>query len=179
VKDVYGIYSLISRTFLHGIWHVFCLRLTHTTYPDGQSFRMTYHQIYLEDCMIQKSLTKCSISNSLDVTENDISGQMFTTTPMTQMKKMKMTPTTIYRTHRQNSFFWRRRFPRFWILKLTFIAFACKNHYFVVNWSRRIFTGEKVNWPVTYSWITLDSRYVAKISAAAFLRMQLISEYMR
>ena len=55
--------------------------------------------------MIQKSLTKCSISNSLDVTENDISGQMFTTTPMTQMKKMKMTPTTIYRTHRQNSFF--------------------------------------------------------------------------
>ena len=92
------------------------------------------------------------------------------------MKKMKMTPTTIYRTYRRNSFFRRRRFLRFWKIKLTFIAFACKNQYFVVDWSRRVFTGEKVNWPAAYSWITLDSRYMAKISAADYLWMRPISE---
>ena len=112
---------------------------------------------------------------------NRFSGQMFTTTPMTQMKKMKMkmTPTTIYRTCRRISFFWRRRFHRFWTIKLTFITFACKIQYFVIDWSRRVFTGEKVNWPVAFSWIILDSRYMAKIFAAAYLQMQLISEYIR
>ena len=66
-----------------------------------------------------------------------------------------------------------------WTVKLTFITFACKNQSFVVDWSRRVFTGEKVNWPAAYSWITLDSRYMAKISAAAYLRTRLISEYIR
>jgi len=33
----------------------------------------------------------------------------------------------------------------------------------------------KVNWPAAYSCITLDSRYMANISAAAYLRMRLIS----
>jgi len=37
---IYRIYSLISRTFLPGIWPVFCLRLIPATYPAGQSFRM-------------------------------------------------------------------------------------------------------------------------------------------
>ena len=98
----------------------------------------------------------------------------------TQMNKM--TPTTIYRIYRRTSFFRRRRFLRFRTIKLTFITFitfACKNQYFVVDWSRRVFTGEKVNGPAVYSWITLDSRYMAKISAAAYLRMRLISEYIR
>ena len=98
-------------------------------------------------------------------------GQMFATTPVTQMKK---TPTTICRTYRRTSFF-RRRFLRFSTIKFTFITFACKNQYFVVDWSRRVFTGEKVNWPAAYSWITLYSRYMAKMSAAAYLRMRLIS----
>ena len=91
-----------------------------------------------------------------------------------------MTPSTIYRTYRRTSFFRRRRFLMFWTIKLTFITFACNNQYFVVDWSRRVFTGEKVNWPAAFSWITLDShRYMAKISAAAYLRMRLISEYIR
>ena len=38
----YRIYSLISRSFLPGIWPVFCLRLIRATYPEGQSFRMSY-----------------------------------------------------------------------------------------------------------------------------------------
>ena len=96
-----------------------------------------------------------------------------------RMKKMKMTPTTIYRTYRRTSFFRRRRFLRFWTIKLTFITFACKNQCFVVDWSCRVFTGGKVNWPAVHSWITPDSRYMAKISAAAYLRMRLISEYIR
>jgi len=90
-----------------------------------------------------------------------------------------MTPTTIYRTYRRNFFFRRRRFLMFWTTKLTFITFARKNQYFVVDWLRRVFTCEKVNWPAAYSWITLDSRYMAKISTAAYLRMRLISEYIR
>jgi len=103
------------------------------------------------------------------------SGQMFAMTPMTQMKK---TPTAIYRTYRRTSF-QRRRFLRFWTIKLTFITFASKNQYFVVDWSRRVFSGEKVNWPAAYSWITLDSQYMATISAATYLRMRLTSEYIR
>jgi len=88
----------------------------------------------------------------------------FATTPMTQMKKMKMTPMAIYyRTCRRTSFFRRRRFLRFWTINLTFLTFACKNQYFAVDGSRRVFTGEKVNWPAANSWITLDSRYMAKI----------------
>jgi len=106
-------------------------------------------------------------------------GCSFATTPMTRIKKMKMTPTKIYHTYRRTSFFRRRRFLRFWTIKLTFITFACKNQYFVVDWSRRVFTGEKVNWPAAYSWITLDSRYMAKISAATYLQMRLICEYTR
>ena len=146
---------LISRTFLPGMWPVFCLRLIRATYPKGQSFL-----------------------SAIALTEQKMifSGQMFAMTPMTQMK---MTPTTIYRTYRRTSFFRRRRFLRFWTIKLTFITFTCKNQDFVVDWSRRIFTGEKVNWPAAYSWISLDSRYMAKISAAAYLRMRLISDYIR
>ena len=87
-------------------------------------------------------------------------------------------PNRKYRPYRRTSFFRRRTF-RFWTIKLTFVIFACKNQYFVVDWSRRVFTGEKVNWPAAYSWITLDSRYMAKISAAAYLLMRLISEYTR
>jgi len=36
---------------------------------------------------------------------------------------------------------------------------------------RAVFTDEKVNWPAVYSWIILDSRYMAKISAAANKRV--------
>jgi len=43
----------------------------------------------------------------------------------------------------------------------------------------QVFIGEKVNWPAAYSCITLDSRSMAKISAAAYLRMRLISEHIR
>ena len=50
----------------------------------------------LEDCIIQKSFKKCSISNNLDGTEDDILWTVFATTIMTQIKKMKMMPTTIY-----------------------------------------------------------------------------------
>ena len=42
------------------------------------------------------------------------------------MKKMKMTPTIIYRTYRRTSFFRRRRFLRFWTIKLTLVTFSCK-----------------------------------------------------
>jgi len=157
-NKVYKNYLLISRTFLPGILPVFCLRLIRATYPERQSFLSAI-------ALTEQKMT--------------FSGQMFATTPMTQMKKMKMTPTTIYRTYRRTYFFRRRRFLRFWTIKLTFITFACKNQYFVVDWSCRVFTGEKVNWPAAYSWITLDSRYMAKISAAAYLRMRLIGEYIR
>jgi len=34
----YRLYSIISRTFLPGIWPVFCLRLIRATFPEGQSF---------------------------------------------------------------------------------------------------------------------------------------------
>jgi len=61
----YRIYSLINRIFLPGIWPVFCLRFIRTTY---QKLR----RISLEECMIQKSFKKCSISNGLDGTEDDI-----------------------------------------------------------------------------------------------------------
>jgi len=86
-------------------------------------------------------------------------------------------PNRKYRPYRRTSFFRRRTF-RFWTIKLTFVIFACKNQYFVVDWSRRVFTGEKVNWPAAYSWITLDFRYMAKISAAAYLRTRLTSEFL-
>jgi len=149
---------LLAALFLPGIWPVFCLRLLRTTYPEGQSFLSAI------------ALTKQKMT---------FPGQMFATTPVTQMKKMKMTSMKIYRTYRRTSFFRRRRFLRFWTIKLVFITFACKNQYVVVDSSRRVFTGEKVHWPAVYSWITLDSRYVAKISAATYLRMRLISEYIR
>ena len=87
--------------------------------------------------------------------------------------------TTIYHTYRWTSFFGRRRFLRFWTIKLNFITFAFKNQYTAIDWSRRVVTGKRVNWPAAYSWITLDSRYTAKISAVAYLRMRLISEYIR
>jgi len=102
----YRVCSLISRSFLPGIWPVFCLRLIRVTYPEGQSFLSVI-------ALTEQKMT--------------FSGQMFATTPMTQMKKMKTTPTTIYRTCRRTSFFRRRRFLRFWTIKLTFITFACKN----------------------------------------------------
>ena len=144
---------LLAARFLPGVWPVFCLRLIRATYPEGQSF------------LLAIALTEQKMA---------FSGQMFATTPMTQMK---MTPTTNYRTYRRTSFFRQRRFLRFWTIKLTFITFACKNQYFVVDGLRSAFTSEKVNWPAAYSWITLDSRHMAKISATASLRMQLISEY--
>jgi len=146
--SLYRIYSLISRTFFTSNRPVFCLRLIRATYPEGQSFRMSYHRI-----SVIQSNRKCHLA--MDES------------------------TTIYCTYRRTSFFRRRRFLRFWTIKLTFITFACKNQYFVVNWSRRVFTGEKVNWTAAYSWITLDSRYMAKISAAACLRMRLICEYIQ
>jgi len=37
--------SHISRSFFHGIWPVFCLRLIRATYPEGQTFRMSHHRI--------------------------------------------------------------------------------------------------------------------------------------
>jgi len=77
---------------------------------------------------------------------------------------------SIYHTYRQTTF-WRRRFLRFWTIKLTFITFACKNQYFVVD-SRRVVIGDKVNWPVAYSWI--GSGYMAKISAAVNKRVYMV-----
>jgi len=41
----YPIHSLINRSFLNGIWPVFCLWLIRATYPDGQSFCMSHHRI--------------------------------------------------------------------------------------------------------------------------------------
>jgi len=82
-------------------------------------------------------------------------------------------------TYRRTFFFRRRRFLRFWTLKLTFTIFSSKNQYFVVDWSRRVFTGEKVSWPAAYSRITLNSRHMAKIPVAAYPRKRLISEYIR
>jgi len=145
--NTYRIYllRLLAALFLPGIWPVFCLRLIRAIYPEGQSFRMTYHQI-----SVIQSNCKC--------------------------QKMKMTPMTIYRTYRRTSFFRRRWFLKFWTIKLTLITFACKNQYFVVDCSRRVFTSEEVNWPAAYSWITLDSRYMAKISAAAYLQTRLLSD---
>jgi len=37
-QRTYRMYSLISRTFLPGIWPIFCLRLIRATHPEGQSF---------------------------------------------------------------------------------------------------------------------------------------------
>jgi len=82
-------------------------------------------------------------------------------------------------TYGRTFFFRRRRFLRFWTIKWTFITFACKNQHFVVDLSLWVFTSEKVNWPAAYSWITLDSRHMTKIPAAAYLRKQLIREYIR
>ena len=154
----YRIYSLDSRTFLPGIWLVFCLRLIRATYPEEQSFRMSYHWI-----SVIQSNRKCHLA-------------MGESRTLSCLCQNSMTPTTIYRTCIRSSFF-RRRFLRFWTIKLIFITIACKNRYFVVDWSHRVFTGEKVNWPAAYLWYTLDSRYTAKISAAAYLWMRLISEY--
>ena len=91
-----------------------------------------------------KNLSR-NVLSAMALTEQKMtfSGQMFATTPMTQMKKMKVTPTTIYRTYRRTSFFRRRRFLMFWTIKLTFITFACKNQYFMVDWSCRVFTDRK------------------------------------
>jgi len=152
----YRIYSLISRTFFYleyGLYFACGLYAQHTQ----------------RDKVFAWAITEFQSSP----------GQISATTPMTQMKKMKMTPTTIYHTYRRTSFFRRRRVLRFSTIKLTFIACSCKNQYFLVDWSRRVFTGEKVNWPAAYSWIILDSRYMAKISAVAYLWMRLISEYIR
>ena len=157
----YRVYSLIRRTFLPGIWPIFCLRLIRATYPEGQRFRMSYHRI----SAIQSNC-KCHLT-------------MGESRALSRPCQNSMAPTTIYRTYRRTSFFRQRRFLRFWTIKLTFITFACKNQYFVVDWSHRVFTGEKVNWPAAYSWIILDSRYMAKIPSAAYLRMRLISEYIR
>jgi len=157
--DIITIYSLISCTFLPGIWPVFCQRLICATYPEGQSFRMSYHRI-----SVIQSNCKCHLA-------------MGESRALSCLCQISMTSTTIYRTYRQTSFFRWRRFLRFWTIKLTFITFACKNQYFVVDSSGRVFTSEKVNWPAACSWITLDSRYMAKISAVAYLRMWLISEY--
>jgi len=120
----YRIYLLISRTFLPGIRPVFFLLLVCATYPEGQRFLSAI-------AFTEQKMT--------------FSGQMFATTPMTQMEKMKMTPATIYRTYRRTSFFRWERFLRFLTIKLTFITFACKNQYLVADWSCRVFTGEKVN----------------------------------
>jgi len=114
IFNIYRVYSLIRRTFLPGTWPVFCLRLIRETYPEGQSFRMSYHRI-----SVIQSNRKCHLAMGES--------------------------TTIYRTYRRTSFFWRRRFLRFWTIKLTFITFACKIQYLVVDWLRRVFTGEKVN----------------------------------
>ena len=138
---------LLAALFLPGIWPVFCLRLIHATYPEGQKFSHELspnfsHPIEPQICHL-------------------VMGERM----------------TIYRTYRWTSFFRRRRFLRFWTINLTFITFAYKNQYFVVDWSHRVFTSRKVNWPAVYWWITLDSRYVAKSSATAHLWMQPISEY--
>jgi len=151
---------LLAALFLPGIWPVFCLRLIRATYPERQSFRMSCHLI----SVIQSNRT-CHLA-------------MGESRALSCPCQNSMTPTTIYRAYMRTSFFW-RRFLRFWTIKLTFITFACKNQYFVVDWPRRVFTGEKVNWPAAYSWITFDSRYAAKISTAGYLRIRLISEYIR
>ena len=126
------------------------MRLIRATYPK-------LHGIPLKTVWF-KNLSR-NIPSAIALTEQKMtfSGQTFAMTPMTQMQ---MTPTAIYRTYRRTSFFRWRRFLRFWTIKLTFITFAYEYQYFVVDWSRRVFTGEKVNWPAGYSCITLDSRYM-------------------
>jgi len=123
--------------------------------PRGRSFCMSYHRIAVIQ-LNRKSYLAMGESRALSC-----------------LCQNSMTPMTIYCTYRRISFFRWRRFLRFWTIKLTFITFACKNQYFVVDWSHRVFTSEKVNWPAAYLWITLDSQYMAKISAAASLQMQL------
>jgi len=49
---------LLAALFLPGIWPVFCLRLVHATYLEGQSLCMSYQEMF--------------ISNSLGRTEDDI-----------------------------------------------------------------------------------------------------------
>jgi len=80
---------LLAALFLPGMWPVFCLRLIRATYPEAQSFLSAI-------ALMEQKMT--------------FSGQMFATTPMTQMK---MTPTMIYCTYRRTSFFRQRRFLRF------------------------------------------------------------------
>jgi len=107
---MYHIYSLISRTFL--TWNMACILPAACTrnIPRGTKFMHELSRNVLSAiALAEQKMT--------------LSGQMFAMAPMTQMK---MTPTTIYRTYRRTSFFWRRRFLRFWTIKLTFITFACK-----------------------------------------------------
>jgi len=146
VEANYRIYSLISRTFLPGIWAVFCLRLIRATYPEGQSFRMSYHRI-----SVIQSNRKCHLA----------------------MGETR----ALYRAYRRTSFFRRRRFLQFWTIKLTFITFAWKiNILWLIDRAGSSAVKRSIDLAVC-SWITLDSRYMAKISAAAYLRMRLISEY--
>jgi len=139
----YRVYSLISRIFLPAIWPVFCLRLLRATYPERQSFRMSYHLI-----SVIRSNRKCHLA----------------------MGESR----ALYRTYRRTSFF-RRRFPRFWTIKLTFITFACKNQYFVVGWSRRVFTGEKVNWPAAYLQMRLISEYIRYVQSKQLTETKIMS----
>jgi len=76
----------------------------------------------LEDCMIQKSFKKCSISNSFDGPKDDI----LWTDVREDTHDADEDDTYNDRTYRRTSFFWGWRFLRFWTMKLTFITFAVK-----------------------------------------------------
>jgi len=44
--DTHTVYTRFFATlFLPRIWSVFCVGLIRATYPEGQSFRMSYHRI--------------------------------------------------------------------------------------------------------------------------------------
>jgi len=65
MRFLYRIYSLISSTFF--TWNMACiLPAAYTRNIPKTAWNS------LEDCMIQKSFKNCSISNSLDGTEDDI-----------------------------------------------------------------------------------------------------------
>ena len=95
--------------------------------------------------------TKFSIINSLDETDDILRTDVRNDTHDTDEEDDTYNDLVLYR----RTSFYRQRFLRIWTIKLTFITFACKNQCFVVDWSRRVFTGEKVNWPAAYSWIPL------------------------
>ena len=63
---------LLAALFLPGIWPVFCLRLIRATYPEGQSFRMSYSLDGTEDDILWTDVRDDTHDTDEDDTYDDL-----------------------------------------------------------------------------------------------------------